>query len=728
MTKPIETSDTPDLIVSVESRKGGVGKTTAALCLGRLLKNKGFAVLVLDLDVTGTNAADIATSPFWENDLHVVRETRKGDGGREGNINFLTLFDQCFMTGNPVPPFSHDSTDAGEMSIDLDRVNVLGSQIYRMDDSNDEKKKNKGLTCLERPNVLFDDLHSLWLLNFIQQLIGDFCHVARNRSSSKVAIILDNSPGYVGIAPKIHDWLTDCGPVVGKFLTVASLDGQDIIACNQAVKRLHNTYRTKWEISRLFATAGKGGGKLSVPKDQEAFFMRLATSASGVGAPDSLTFFRCKTPSTKSPDGKVFIDSRWKYIGLVINRVPRAVKTQKGELMYEFSDVPELSCCLGEKTASRFEKRWQEHMIVYDEYIENQFLERFLTRRHFNPRTEQRLHRLSNALARRSKLLHMERSRNPDIVTLLQKDPNFNSERLRAQIIRCNEAVSGACSNLDDAGMGHLARLIHSEWLPGSIITTFKRAFTTLLNESKISYFDLDMTPFELETGPVNPDARKFVNDLKMHIIKEMREFEPHFPDSNETITAALAGVLSTLVGLSLTSPMWHQPIGGELVSLFAGVLSLELRHWEQKCNKENKRYTIEQFLAAESAESIGIKEKLIISEGSRFFRWRMPGNSESSFANFYAACTSAQARLIDLYADSQFLVDLMRFMAEEEMKKGRLFPFIRGLAEEVIERKTTTHTKASIKMVKSLQAVEYFRDFDQVLVKITNDWGVPNA
>jgi len=54
-----------DLIVSVESRKGGVGKTTAALCLSRLLRKREYAVLVLDLDVTGTNAADIAESPFW---------------------------------------------------------------------------------------------------------------------------------------------------------------------------------------------------------------------------------------------------------------------------------------------------------------------------------------------------------------------------------------------------------------------------------------------------------------------------------------------------------------------------------------------------------------------------------------------------------------------------------------------------------------------------------------
>ncbi len=64
----------PDLIVSVESRKGGVGKTTAALCLARLLLKKGYAVLVLDLDVTGTNASDIAKSPFWKNYLNIIHE------------------------------------------------------------------------------------------------------------------------------------------------------------------------------------------------------------------------------------------------------------------------------------------------------------------------------------------------------------------------------------------------------------------------------------------------------------------------------------------------------------------------------------------------------------------------------------------------------------------------------------------------------------------------------
>ena len=42
-------------IISVESRKGGVGKTTAALNLSNLLVERGYKVLLLDIDITGTS-------------------------------------------------------------------------------------------------------------------------------------------------------------------------------------------------------------------------------------------------------------------------------------------------------------------------------------------------------------------------------------------------------------------------------------------------------------------------------------------------------------------------------------------------------------------------------------------------------------------------------------------------------------------------------------------------
>jgi len=62
------------LIVSVESRKGGVGKTTATLCLAKLLIQKGREVLFLDTDITGTNVGDALDSPFWKDCTYIVGE------------------------------------------------------------------------------------------------------------------------------------------------------------------------------------------------------------------------------------------------------------------------------------------------------------------------------------------------------------------------------------------------------------------------------------------------------------------------------------------------------------------------------------------------------------------------------------------------------------------------------------------------------------------------------
>ncbi len=342
----------PDLIISVESRKGGVGKTTAAMCLARLLRKRGYAVLLLDLDVTGTNAADIAGSPFWRDDLHIIRDEAQGNpnsGSLPPAVNLLTLFDDFFMVGNPVPTFSTQSS-ANHMRVDLEKVNVLGSQIYKTEHHKDEQKakndahRESGTTIITRPGILFDDLHTLWLLDFVKQITNGFSCVAGG-TAGKIAVILDNSPGYVGIAPAIHDWLTDYGPQCGKFLTVTSLDFQDLLACERAIASLHDLYTGKWKTSRLFIEASGQGAEITVSKAQENFFMRLA-AAPPKDAPDgmdSLAFYKAGSPTRrgiKNPErlsqqssfesdttGQKFCGDPATYIGAVINRVPRAVKT-----------------------------------------------------------------------------------------------------------------------------------------------------------------------------------------------------------------------------------------------------------------------------------------------------------------------------------------------------------------------------------------------------------------
>jgi hypothetical protein len=733
MMDGLEQPESPSLIVSVESRKGGVGKTTAALCLGRILRRQGYAVLLLDMDVTGTNAADIAASPFWSSDLHVIRQrpTNDNEVNTERPANLLALFDECFMTGRAVPAFVGASPNALGLSVDLHRVNVFGSQIYKTEDQQSAKVKgsNRGLTCLERPSVLFDDLHTLWLLDFIQHLISDFCRVVRTSDTpNRIAVIIDNSPGYVGIAPAIHEWLTDSGPVVGKFMIVTSLDAQDLHACGRAVEAVHGLYRTKWETSRLFLSACEAGGGFSLAREQESFFLRLATTRSASDtSSDQLAFFRPGPRSLRESegiDGKTVVDAPWRYIGLLVNRVPRAVK--RGHLAYEFpsDSANALNSVVQTPPHDEGIPKWREHMVSYDEYIENQFLLQSLQRGRRRP--ERRLHILRATIDHAIERLSREMDGPDSDIAPLGVD-GVNLGRLRTRLITCNELVSRARSALDDAGLGHLARLIHDEWLPGSIVPFFRNTLSSLLRESEFPFFE--MMPFELDSGPVNPEAQEFVMDIKKHVLMEIRESTDTAGELDNGVVGSLSSVLASLASLSLTFPMWHTPLRKELVGLLAGVLSIELRHWKQRSDGRSSKHGVQRFLAQETVKHSEIEKDLMMSTRFRFFRHHMMrGEGESGFSDFYAACTSSQARLIDFVADSQFLLRLMQFMVSEKMDRHILFPFVRGLAEDVIERKTVRHEEAPARMAKGMQSAEYFGEFDRVLSQVLRNWGIANG
>ena len=115
------------LIVSVESRKGGVGKTTAALNLARiLLEKKKHAVLFLDVDITGTNVCDCGDSPFWKDICHFVPDTARN---RSRVVNLLEIFERQFMSGLGTPKFSTEPSknniaDTPAFLLAPDKINV----------------------------------------------------------------------------------------------------------------------------------------------------------------------------------------------------------------------------------------------------------------------------------------------------------------------------------------------------------------------------------------------------------------------------------------------------------------------------------------------------------------------------------------------------------------------------------------------------------------------------
>jgi hypothetical protein len=713
-------SNNPDLIVSVESRKGGVGKTTAALCLARLLQKKGYAVLFLDLDVTGTNAADIARSPFWESAIHVINEPPNGVGLSRTPTNLITLFDQYFMTGKAIPDFSTISPSEGGMLIRRDRVNVLGSQIYRTDREERNSPRMASIS-IERPAILFDDLYTLWLLEFVKQLINNFARVVRGPELVKVAIILDNSPGYVGIAPAIQEWLTDCGPHFGKFLTVTSLDIQDMLACERAISALHGLYTRKWQASRQFEDACGEGSGISIGKDQEPFFLRMATSSANSGAGDPLAFYRRanqKSGSHKENVGQDFCTHPTKYIAALINRVPRAVKT--GQLQCDFPAF----LGQGDSTFSQLlgsghnRQDFGEHMIAYDEYIENQFL---MSLQRSRRRSEHGEHRISQSLHTAEEVLVREAGETGSDSTWFLKMDYAGYERLRKQLEQVCGIVDRARLSLDYAGQGHLARLIHDEWLPGSILSDFRSALTAISHEIGFPLFG--MMPIEPDPSPESRHNFKFVSALKDRLIMNLGHSWPKQTEIYDPMTAdILAATLASLVGLSSSFQLHHDELLHAWSGFLSGVLSIEIMHWIEKRPGRSRRSSLPRFLAQERVdEKVRLQDKAF---SERIFVARMrvdPGD----FARFYEVCARTQARLIDVVPDSLFILRLLRFMVEHKMESGGLFPFVRDLAESVIVNKSVSHEESSSKMATVMQTVEYFRDFDKVLDGILTEWGV---
>jgi hypothetical protein len=362
-------------------------------------------------------------------------------------------------------------------------------------------------------------------------------------------------------------------------------------------------------------------------------------------------------------------------------------------------------------------------MVSYDEYIENQFLLPSLQRG--KRRLKRRLNFLIESIEIACRSLGLEIHKTSSNAALFGFEGG-KFGKLHAQLIKSNELVTRVRADLEYFGLHHLARLIRDEWMPGSIVPAFRNALSELLRESEFMHFEL--LPFEMDVDLTKSEGENYLWELKKNIEKDLKEFSDITSDQDRSIVDTLLGVLLSLVALSFPSPLWHPKLLDELGGLLAGILSIEVRHWKENRATKSSRQGVQRFLAQESISNSEFEKQLMMSRGFRFFHHMIRSDSERGFIDFYKVCTSAQARLIDFAADSQFLLRLIQYMVQQENDKGGLFPFVSGLAEEVIELKTVSHEEAPDKMARALQSAEYFKEFDQVLNRILKNWGVANG
>jgi len=319
-------------VISVQSRKGGVGKTTAALSLAKLLLSEGKGVLLIDLDITGTNVTHTLESPYWNRVAEAAKVKKRG---RHEGVDLLALFEE-YVAGKGVPGFSVGEPRVGSIFYH-DNICVLGSLIDLQAHHNQPRDR-----FTRQPSFLFDYSTAASLMAFIKTLASQFVEaIGSSPEYSEAVVILDNASGYAGLLPFIEDWVTDMGPLTGKFLTVSSLDKQDLRASANSIARIERLMHKKIITSQqLIEMLGDEGEEAVVPKKEPAdsrFLARLLDGSTVDRRNEILGI-----PFFADPKEKLLeqaMNTPQMYQSIVVNRVPRSVLT--GEYQHASTDTSE---------------------------------------------------------------------------------------------------------------------------------------------------------------------------------------------------------------------------------------------------------------------------------------------------------------------------------------------------------------------------------------------------
>ncbi len=675
---------TKNIIVSVESRKGGVGKTTAALCVSKIFLEKGYSVLLIDTDITGTNIADCVDSPFWKNHLNIVNTNENSD---THYANLLILFENHFMNGKKIPSFQ-TKAKKGSFQIDLEKINVLGSQIYSA-----EGKP----TTICNPAVLFDQLHGYWFVEFIQDLVADFIG---NTIDKPIAIILDNSPGYVGIAPAIQDWLTNLGPEIGKFLLITSLDNQDLQSCAMAISLIHEQLSEKFNTSQMFLVAkSEGGGDQDFSLMKGDFFTKLIDYEEfpekiSKSYPAPFAFY-----VQQNSLGKNYIESPEKYIGVVVNRVPRTVLKNKS--IYQ-PKIVRHSSILWKLLGGNNSKNWTKFMVGFDPFIEHHFFQSGMRKKRSGRITRANLENLFNK--------NLNQFNENKISKSGSIFPEF-SIFINNSLTQFQEIIDTALKDLRKNGFDHIADMIDEDWQPKSIVSNFRNSFNLFLDEFDYPYYEEIFWEEEYK--------REILEEMELfNLEKLIKRIDVPFFSERIEIRNIILFLISSLP-LSFSGKL-QRKLEIELKELFQALTEFEVRFL---ADIPPKRQNLPHLLSSK-INNLNYEKFLKIH---RFFdKFGLHGR-KNALIDFYHAFTSAQARLMTLSEDTKFLIWLMQTLVDFEAKGPNFVPYIKKIGDEVILHKALSYDKARDKSKSAFAEMQYFIDFDNALREIVKCWELKN-
>ena len=172
-------------VISLQSRKGGVGKTTVALYLSQLLikSEKANRIFLLDFDMTGTSIDDVETKAmpkFLSEGLHIVKIIDKNEENKKkklDTVNLVNMFEK-YMHGDPVPDASGKNN--APVYFDLDKKKekkkkIIKKRIIIFPSFIEPKGAKKN--AYYGPSVLFDEMHASFFMEMVFELVKK-CNLA----------------------------------------------------------------------------------------------------------------------------------------------------------------------------------------------------------------------------------------------------------------------------------------------------------------------------------------------------------------------------------------------------------------------------------------------------------------------------------------------------------------------------------------------------------------------
>lgn len=632
-------------LISVESRKGGVGKTTAALNLGYLLREQ-YHVLLLDIDITGTSISAIQKSRFWMNDTVLLK-----NGGE--TINLLQYFANTFLKGEDLFEFSLEQ-EPNKVQVKNNSINVIASELYGDD-----------ALLLYDPSLLLENLHVYWLTKMITGVCDRFEECFDD--GRPCVIILDNSPGFVGIGKVVHDIMTDIGPERAKFLTVSSLDIQDLESSLKSVYSLHQEYLDKLN----------GASFPETQKGDEKFYAQVHLSGD-----TEYTYY-------KQAHQEAFLPS---YQGLIINKVAKAIID--GRTRYDYQR--NLNERLRDVFAKLYDGHIKEYLVPFDNVLLTQFYGVFEDKDNMEKPNQTALKkRLSTIEGQVKGLDYLNAETLP--YALLRRANSFEKsiDALKGSLIACGYEV--------------IASKFRQEWSP---MEPVRRMVDVLKGMGFTS------ESFELYV-PKNDRMQREMEYFRSMVSRGV-EYSMEHNQEKVWLAAAVASLACELSFCFSNKVLWNNARAwnndepwGDSKEHWVRIVNDALYDWmisiaDSYSMYPGERMTLAAYVISPEAEGCNSSLREIFD------------NKE-----FIDNLKYAVSRLIDLGSDMQTLINLIRTITI--LNEGSYSPdvdFVSFLNNKIVDKKYDYY-QAKERMYGELRDSDYMAAYREVLNKVVTNWGM---